>query len=159
MLLLDHNLPHQLRDLLTEFGVPSESTRYRGWETLRNGDLVSAACSTGFKAIITRDQKFAESAAKALKKFPEMAVIVIRLNQRSWRTYREAFRAAWIINPIVLQSGRVTEWPSTGLADSQAVALAIALFFKSDELTRFPLFESRGWQGAQVLGLFCRYVK
>ncbi len=94
MLLLDHNLPHQLRDLLTEFGVEAESTRYRGWETLRNGDLVSAAHLAGFKAIITRNQKFAEFAAKALKKFPEMAIVIVRLNQRGWRTYREAFRAA-----------------------------------------------------------------
>ena len=111
MLLLDHNLPHQLRDLLASFGTQSESTKYRSWETLRNGELVSAAHAAGFKAIITRDRKFAESAAKALTKFPEMAIVIVRLNQRGWRMYREAFLAAWTASPIVPQPGKVTTWP------------------------------------------------
>ena len=111
MLLLDHNLPHQLRDLLAEYGVQAESTKFRGWEMLRNGDLVSAAHLAGFKAIITRDRKFAESAAKALTKFPAMAIVIVRLNQRGWRMYREAFRTAWAAAPIIPQSGKVTTWP------------------------------------------------
>jgi len=111
MLLLDHNLPHQLRDLLSEFGVEAESTRYHAWETLRNGDLVSAAHAAGFTAIITRDRKFAESAAKALKKFPSMAIVIVRLNQRAWHTYRDAFRTAWLAAPIAPQPGKVSEWP------------------------------------------------
>jgi predicted nuclease of predicted toxin-antitoxin system len=111
MLLLDHNLPNQLRDLLGEFGVQAESTRYRGWETLRNGDLVSVASAAGFTAILTRDRKFAESAANALTKYPKMAVVIVRLDQRGWHAYREAFRSAWLTAPISTQPGRVTEWP------------------------------------------------
>jgi len=111
MLLLDHNLPHQLRELLAEYGVQAESTKYRGWQTLRNGELVSAAHTAGFKAIITRDRKFAESAAKALSKFPEMAIVIVRLNQRGWRTYREAFRLAWAASAMAPEPGKVTSWP------------------------------------------------
>jgi predicted nuclease of predicted toxin-antitoxin system len=111
MLLLEQNLPHQLRDLLGEFGVQAESTRYRGWETLRNGDLVSAATAAGFTAIVRRDRKFAESAAKALAGFPAMAVVIVRLDQRGWQSYREAFRIAWQKAPISPHAGRVTEWP------------------------------------------------
>lgn len=65
MLLLDHNLPHQLRDLLASYDLKSETAASRGWERLRNGELVSAAHAAGFDAIWTRDLKFAESATKA----------------------------------------------------------------------------------------------
>lgn len=116
MLLLDHNLPHQLRDLLISFGLEAESTKYRGWQTLRNGDLVSAAYTSGFRAIITRDRKFAESAARALSRFPEMAIemaiVIVTLDQRSWRMYGESFRSAWAIAPIVAVPGKVIVWPS-----------------------------------------------
>jgi hypothetical protein len=54
MLLLDHNLPHQLRDLLTTFGLESETASSRGWERMRNGDLVTAAHGAGFDTIFSR---------------------------------------------------------------------------------------------------------
>jgi hypothetical protein len=66
MLLLDHNLPHQLRDLLTTFGLESETASSRGWERLRNGELVTAAHAAGFDTIFIRDLKFAESASNSL---------------------------------------------------------------------------------------------
>ena len=111
MLLLDHNLPHQLRDLLSSYGLKAESTAFRGWELLKNGDLVSAAHAAGFTTILTRDVRFAESAAKALPKFPAMAIVVIRLPQRGWRFYLSAFQSAWAVKPIQPISGQVTEWP------------------------------------------------
>lgn len=111
MLLLDHNLPHQLRALLAEFGHQAESTRYRGWEELRNGDLVAAAHAAGFKAILTRDVKFAESAARALSRFPSMAIVIVRLHQRSWEIYKGAFSDAWDVAPIIPQPGKVISWP------------------------------------------------
>lgn len=60
MLLLDQNLPHQLRELL-------KATR-----------LAS-------RLILTRDVLFGEAAARALAEFPDLAVVVIRLPQRAWR--------------------------------------------------------------------------
>jgi hypothetical protein len=58
MLLLDHDLPHRLRDLLASYGIESETAASRGWERLRNGELVTAAFAAGFEAIYTRDLKF-----------------------------------------------------------------------------------------------------
>lgn len=111
MLLLDHNLPHQLRELLAGYGLQAESTVYRGWERLKNGDLVAAAHSAGFTAILTRDVKFAQSTAKALLTFPTMAIVIIRLPQRSWRLYQAAFREAWTVTPITPSPGKVAVWP------------------------------------------------
>jgi len=48
-LLLDHNLPHQLRDLMAAYGLETETAASRGWERLRNGDLVTAAHAAGLK--------------------------------------------------------------------------------------------------------------
>jgi hypothetical protein len=38
MLLLDHHLPHQLREPLATYGLEGETAASRGWERLRNGD-------------------------------------------------------------------------------------------------------------------------
>ena len=94
MLLLDHNLPHQLRDLLAEYGLQVETAAFRGWEQLRNGALVSAAYAAGFETIFTRDLRFAEAASKSLADLPAMALVVVRLPQRSWKLYSNAFRTA-----------------------------------------------------------------
>lgn len=111
MLLLDHNLPHQLREFLTSVGVQSETAAYRGWEQLRNGDLVSAASQAGFKAILTRDVKFSQSAATSLVKYPQMGIVVIRLPQRSSKLYLAAFQEAWRAAAISPQIGKVVFWP------------------------------------------------
>ena len=111
MLLLDHNLPHQLRDLLTHYGLQAETARFRGWAELRNGELTKAACDAGFRTILTRDVRFATSASASVKMLPEIAIVVVRLPQRSWRLYSAAFRQAWEIAPIVPQPGKVTTWP------------------------------------------------
>ena len=111
MLLLDHNLPYQLRDLLGKYGLKAETTRFRGWERLRNGELVAAAYTAGFETIFTRDNKFAESASKSLSRFPIMALVVIGLPQRSWKLYGDAFRMAWKTAPVIPQPGKVVHWP------------------------------------------------
>lgn len=111
MLLLDHNLPHQLRDLLSAFGIKAETAAFHGWQQLRNGALVSAAHTSGFEAIFTRDLRFAESASKALIDLPTMAIVVVTLPQRSWRLYSDAFREAWEKSPAVPQPGKVSHWP------------------------------------------------
>jgi predicted nuclease of predicted toxin-antitoxin system len=111
MLLLDHNLPHQLRSLLAEFGIEAETTHFREWEQLRNGELFAAAHFCGFEAIFTHDRKFGESASKSLARFPTLAIFVIELSQRSWKNYSEAFRKAWEAAPVIPQSGKVVFWP------------------------------------------------
>jgi len=67
MLLLDHNLPHPLKDLLLTYGLETETAASRGWQRLRNGELVTAAHAAGFDTILTRDLKFSESASESLK--------------------------------------------------------------------------------------------
>src|SRR5262245_17268590 len=111
MLLLDHNLPHQLKDLLATYGLKSETAASRGWQLLRNGELVSAGHAAGFNTIFTRDLKFAESAAKSLEALPTMALVVIKLPQRRWELYAESFRSAWDLHPVVPQPGHVVFWP------------------------------------------------
>ena len=111
MLLLDHNLPHQLRDLLAGYGLVVETAHHRGWTELRNGELTTAAYSSGFRTILTRDVLFATSAAKSIANLPEMAIVIVRLPQRSWRLYSAAFRLAWEAAPINPQPCRVVRWP------------------------------------------------
>ena len=111
MWLLDHNLPIQLRTLLLELGVQSESAVFRKWDSLKNGDLVAAAHSAGFKAILTRDLKFAQAASSSLAKLRDISIVVIRLPQRSSKFYLEAFRKAWRNTAIVAVDGKVVFWP------------------------------------------------
>ena len=111
MLLLDHNLPHQLQELLATYGLKSETVASRGWERLRNGELVAAAHSAGFETIFTRDVKFAESATKALQALPTMALVVIKLPQRRWELYAHSFRSAWNKGSIAPHPGQVVFWP------------------------------------------------
>jgi alkanesulfonate monooxygenase SsuD/methylene tetrahydromethanopterin reductase-like flavin-dependent oxidoreductase (luciferase family) len=111
MLLLDHNLPHQLEGLLTTYGLKAETAASRGWERLRNGELVAAAHAAGFDTIFTRDRRFAESASKSLKALPTMALVVIKLPQRSWKLYADAFRRAWAQTPVLPRPGQVVLWP------------------------------------------------
>ena len=111
LLLLDHNLPHQLRDLPATYSLESETAASRGWDWLRNGELVAAANAAGFDAIFTRDSKFAESASKSLQAFPTIGVVVITLPQRRWELYADAFRNAWSQTPAAPQAGQVVFWP------------------------------------------------
>jgi hypothetical protein len=103
-------IPHQLRDLLTTFGLESETASSRGWERMRNGELVTAGRGAGFDTIFTRDLKFAESASKSLLVLPTMAVVVIKLPQRSWKLYAEAF-ASPAQAPAIPRPGQVVLWP------------------------------------------------
>jgi predicted nuclease of predicted toxin-antitoxin system len=52
--LLDENLPHQLRANLPGHDV--STVRYLGWNGLKNGELVRAAESAGFEVFLTSDQ-------------------------------------------------------------------------------------------------------
>ena len=52
-LLLDENLPHELRHHLTGHEVFTVS--YMGWSGIENGDLMAMAAAGGFDAMLTMD--------------------------------------------------------------------------------------------------------
>lgn len=53
--LLDENLPHELRLLLMPMHEVF-TVSFLGWSSLENGDLLSQAASNGFEVMITKDQ-------------------------------------------------------------------------------------------------------
>src|ERR1700683_1288301 len=101
MWLLDANRDVHLLSVLRDFGIPCDAAGSRGWKALSNGDLVTAAVSAGFSCLITRDQLFGESASRALKSFPQFAVVVVNIQRQPWRQYRELFTRRWAERPIV----------------------------------------------------------
>src|SRR5688572_21998392 len=95
MWLLDHNLPAQLKPVLTRLGIQCATTFEHQWHELKNGELVATSYARGFRCILTRDVRFAESAAHALGSFPAMAVILLRLPQNRGKIYASNFEAEW----------------------------------------------------------------
>jgi hypothetical protein len=53
-ILLDENIPHGLRALLT--GHDTFTVAYLGWAGVKNGQLLKAAEDAGFEILITSDQ-------------------------------------------------------------------------------------------------------
>jgi hypothetical protein len=111
MWLLDHNLPRQVYDVLKSLSVSCETTDNRGWDALENGALVSAAYEAGFDCILTRDVLFSESAGKALKNYPKMAVVLLRLPQAKGSIYAATFVNNWKNQKIIPIPGKLVEWP------------------------------------------------
>jgi hypothetical protein len=111
MWLLDANMDVHLIPVLDDYGIPCDAAGNRGWKALSNGDLVTAAVNAGFSCLITRDQLFGESASRALKSFPQFAVVVVNIPQQPWRQYREQFAARWAERPIMPAAGQLTYWP------------------------------------------------
>ena len=54
-ILFDHDVPRPLRRHLP--GHEVDTARQRGWEKLRNGDLLDEAEQEGYEVFITADQK------------------------------------------------------------------------------------------------------
>src|SRR5947209_8632513 len=104
MWLLDANMDVHLIAILSNLGVESDTAANRGWKALSNGQLVAAAVAAGFDCLLTRDQLFAESAAKVLKLHQNFAVVLVTLPQQRWPVYREQFLHAWSISAIVPQA-------------------------------------------------------
>ena len=92
--------------LLGEFGIEAHCADDRGWGHLTNGALVGAAQQAGFNCILTRDRLFSESAARALKLYPEFAVVLVTLPQLRSAEFLEQFRRAWLRRPIQPVAGR-----------------------------------------------------
>ncbi len=112
MWLLHVNLPNGLRKVLESLGQKSETTAFRGWRGLGNGNLAEVAHKTGFRAILTRDRLFGESAGRALKTYPELAVVVLRLSQSREAAYLDEFKSQWAKQPIEPVPGQISEWPA-----------------------------------------------
>ncbi len=112
MWLLDANMPLQLVSLLAEFGVEADSAVARGWNALANGTLVRTAVQAKFTVLLTRDRLFGESAAQALKLYPDFAVVRVALPQLRSKPFLSAFGAAWVEAPITPVPGRMIHWPT-----------------------------------------------
>lgn len=115
MWLLDANVDVHLVPILRSFGVECDTAANRGWKSLSNGDLVRAAVEARFQCLLTRDRLFGESAARALKSFPDFAVVVVEMPQLIWPEYSKQFRQNWLLNPIVPVPGKLTSWPLRSL--------------------------------------------
>jgi hypothetical protein len=113
MWLLDANMDVHLVQALNDLGVACDTAANRGWKALSNGDLVSAAVAAGFTCLLTRDQLFGESAARALKRFSTFGVVVVDLPQQRWQAHQEHFVAAWSVSPIEPVAGTLIRWPRT----------------------------------------------
>jgi predicted nuclease of predicted toxin-antitoxin system len=71
-LLLDENLPHQLRNELP--GHNCFTVAYMGWGGIENGELLALAASGGFEAFLTKDANLQYE--QNLKDLP-VAVVVL----------------------------------------------------------------------------------
>jgi hypothetical protein len=71
-LLLDHCLPRRLKQSFADHDVATAAEM--GWETLRNGKLLTAAASAGFEAMVTIDKNLKHQ--QNLSTLP-LAVVVI----------------------------------------------------------------------------------
>jgi predicted nuclease of predicted toxin-antitoxin system len=111
MWLLDVNMPKKVADLLGEFGIQAQAADARGWKGLTNGALVEAAVQAGFSCVVTRDRLFSESAARALKRFPQFGVVLVDIPQLRGPAFLAQFRAAWSRNPIQPVGGELLRWP------------------------------------------------
>ncbi len=111
MWLLDANVDVHLVSLLMDSGISCDTTAHRGWKTLSNRELVTAAVAAGFICLLTRDQLFGRSASRAQKTFPQFAVVVVNIPQQQWRRYRDRFAAEWAENAITPIAGELIQWP------------------------------------------------
>jgi predicted nuclease of predicted toxin-antitoxin system len=79
-LLLDENLPHRLRPLLT--GHEVFTVAYMNWKGIENGQLLALAAENGFEALITKDSGIRYE--QNLGKLP-CAVIILQAKSNSIR--------------------------------------------------------------------------
>jgi hypothetical protein len=112
MWLLDVNMPRNIVTVLAEFGISAQSAEMRGWSGLTNGMLVEVAGQAGFNCVLTRDRLFSESAARALKRFPDFCVVLVLIRQLRGPEFLEQFRLAWNRSPIQPRAGQLLEWPT-----------------------------------------------
>ena len=78
LILLDENMPHRLRRMLS--GHEVRTTAYQGWAGLTNGALLKAADQAGFEAVITADQGIRYQQNRSNYRF---ALIVLSSNKEA----------------------------------------------------------------------------
>ena len=76
-LLFDQGTPVPLRRFLHPHEV--DTAAERGWSTIENGDLISAAEADGYDAIVTTDQNL-----KYQQNLTERTIAIIVLTKTSW---------------------------------------------------------------------------
>lgn len=112
MWLLDANISHKIKPILDSFSVKCCTAQEMGWAELKNGDLVCAAVNKGFFCLLTQDVLFVNSAAKALKKFPDFAIVLVKIRQTKGHQYFESFKNAFMKEPIKPVAGKLVVWPA-----------------------------------------------
>ncbi len=122
MWLLDANVDVHLAAFFNERGIACETVSRRGWKDLSNGQLVARAFAEGFRCLLTRDRLFGESASRALKSYPDFAVVVVNLPQKRWPEYRDQFLEVWARAPIQPVPGTLIHWPPQDRDLNQGVA-------------------------------------
>jgi len=113
MWLLDKNVPIQLERLLQEFGIEATTADSRGFGTLTNGELVASAAAIDVTCILTRDQRFAETAKKSIRFHNNICIVVLTLPQLRAPGFLQAFRMAWSQAPIQPVAGQAISWPGS----------------------------------------------
>lgn len=87
-LLLDENLPHQIRKELPRHDVFTAA--YMGWGGIENGELLRVASAAGFDALITNDRGLEYQ--QNLDAQP-LAVIVVLAEANTIEAFRPAYPA------------------------------------------------------------------
>jgi hypothetical protein len=70
-----------------------------------------SAGQAGLRVIQTRDRLFSESAARALRHFPELCVVLVTIPQLRGPEFLNQFRDAWNRGPIHPVAGKLLRWP------------------------------------------------
>ena len=78
LILLDENLPHELRHLLGDHDV--RTVAYQGWCGLVNGKLLRTAEAAGFEVFVTSDQSIQYQQNRTGAR---MAILVLSTNART----------------------------------------------------------------------------
>ena len=81
LILLDNNVPRGLARALA--GHEVTEARERGWATLKNGDLLSAAEAAGFDVIVTSDKNI-----RYQQKLESRGIALVVLTQGRWTLVR-----------------------------------------------------------------------
>ena len=83
--LLDENIPHNLRQFLPEHDV--STVTYCGWGGLRNGELLKTAQQAGFEVFVTGDREI-----EYQQNLAEFSLAVIALSDNHWPIIRQYIR-------------------------------------------------------------------
>jgi len=80
--LLDENLPHQLRTRLP--GHEVSTAQYLGWSGMKNGELLRSAELSGFQCLVTSDQNLSYQ-----QNLADRSIAVITLTRQKWAILKD----------------------------------------------------------------------